>query len=120
MTTAELAGLCVCLMFFALGGLVGSARTMWRLMGLDHLRLPWRTQLRFYHFFGADEILFKRARQYDLHTREVYATILIATLSDLGGPGPWPRSREALENVLAETERRFQKMMDERGVPHGR
>ena len=96
------------LMFFALGGLVGSARTMWRLLGLDHARLPWRARLRFYHFFGSDEILFERAERADRDSREVYGTMLIITLSDLGGPGPWPRSREALANVLAEAERRFQ------------
>jgi hypothetical protein len=111
MNMAEISVLCAYLAFFALGGLVGSMRTMWRLLGLDHCRLPWRTRLRFYHFFGDDEILLRRATQADQDSREVYAIILMTVLSDLGGPGPWPRSKQALENVLAEAERRFQAKM---------
>ena len=108
MTPAEIAGLCMCMLFFALGGLVGSMRTMYRLMGMDHLRLPWRTRLRFYHFFGSDRILIKRAEQSDRDAREVYGAILMDVLHDLGWSGPWPQSRKDWGKILAEAESRFQ------------
>lgn len=95
------------LMFFALGGLVGSARTMWRLLGLDHARLPWRARLRFYHFFGSDEILFEEGRacrpglprgvrdHADHHAVRSRGSGSVAPLQ--GSPGERPgRGREAL------------------------
>ena len=108
MTKAELAALCICFICFSLGGLVGSIYVMMHLLATDHLRLPWRVKLRFYHFFGAEEILIQRAQQLDKDAREVFATIVIAVLADWGGPGPRPKSKQSLDNVLAEAERRFQ------------
>ena len=108
MTKVELAALCVCFTCFCLGGLVGSIYVMMHLLSSDHLRLPWRMKLRFYHFFGADETLFKHAQQLDKDAREVFGAIVITVLADWGGPGPWPKSKQAMDNVLAEAERRFQ------------
>lgn len=115
MNRTELASLCICLFFFALGGLVGSMHAMMRMLGLDHPRLPWRAKLRFYHFFGENEDLVARAQQIDREIRELYGAILITVLSDLGGSGPWPRSREAMNGLLAETERRFQSRTSKTG-----
>ena len=115
MTNAELSALCVCLVFFSLGGLAGSLYVMMHLLSSDHLRLPWRVKLRFYHFFGAEEILIRRAKQLDRDAREVFATIVIMVSADWGGPGPWPGSKQAMDNVLAEAERRFQLRISKTG-----
>jgi hypothetical protein len=99
------------LLVFAFGGFVG-ALTIW--LGLVHELsksndlLPWRRRAASLRYLGSFGGWDKLAEQSEQDYRLAYGYRLIATMAELGGPRPIPKTKEGVEALLQETERRFQ------------
>jgi hypothetical protein len=106
MTTREILEI---VLGFLCGGLAGTVLQLEAIKTeiLEHKELPWRARTRMARYFGWERLA-KSCADVEKSDRAVFATILIGTLKDLGGPLLLaPRSREAFEGMLAEAERRY-------------
>lgn len=102
---------------FLCGGLVGTVLQQlalkWMLFTDVH-GLPWMVKTRLTKYFGWISWS-KACAQVEIRDRAVYATVLIGTLHDLGGPLLLaPHSKEAFDRMLAEAERRYSEIRKKR------
>lgn len=99
------------------GGLFGTVHQQmqirWMLL-TDKGELPWRVKTRLTKYFGWLDWS-KACASVEASERASYATILIGTLHDLGGPRLLaPESKAAFDGMIAETERRYAEHLSER------
>jgi hypothetical protein len=102
---------------FLCGGLFGTVlqqlAIQWMLF-TDVNGLPWMVKTRLTRYFGWLKWS-KACSQVEIRDRALYATILIGTLHDLGGPLLLaPKSKAAFDGMLAEAERRYSEALRER------
>jgi hypothetical protein len=94
---------------FLCGGAIGDLahQMVIQRMLFTYKDLPWRTKTRLARYFGWMRWS-NSCAAVETAERAVYATILIGTLHDLGGPLLLaPTSKEAFDGMLAEAERRY-------------
>jgi hypothetical protein len=102
---------------FLCGGLCGTVlqQMLIKKMLFTDKKLPWRVQTLLTRYFGWMSWS-KSCARVEVSERELYATILIGTLHDLGGPRLLPpSSKQAFDGMLAEAERRYAELCKQRG-----
>lgn len=101
---------------FGIGGLLGYLSVVKHL--LEHKKrrnYSWPLPLRinWLRFFGATHMV-RDAQELESERRHLFGFEVIRVMADLAGPGPWPKSIQALEGILKTAEARYQTQLKEK------
>ena len=95
-------------LIFCLGGLLGYVLTILYLVDCETRdKWPNSAKRRWWLFWGVESVV-KLAEQAEYSDRRNYGLALLTTMIDIGGPGPWPKTREQIENLFSLAEMKFQ------------
>jgi hypothetical protein len=73
-------------------------------------KVAWRAKFIFWRWYRnlcGDSSFETIGQNADKARRELFGLVLMGTMQDLGGPRPIPQSRDAVDALLAEAERRY-------------